>query len=134
MGKKQHPEQWQALQALIAKHDPKNIAINQSETWAHADGLVATDKQKLVGALSKKYQSRLISAEPLAVAWLEQRIPAEMQMYQQIVAIAHQIIAEGFSGQVINAGKTTTQELVWWFRERVRELKLQAWFHPVNPR
>ena len=31
---------------------------------------------------------------------------------------------------MIQVGKTTTNDLIWWFRERVRALKLQAWFHP----
>ena len=129
--KQKHPNQWQALQALVVQYDPKNIGINQSDIWAHADGLVATDKKDLMKGLSKKYQKRLVSAEPLAVSWLEQRIPDEMKMYEHIVAIAHSIIAEAFSRQVITPGKTTTEEVVWWLRERVRELRLQAWFHPT---
>lgn len=128
--KNKHPDQWQALLALIEQHDPQKIGINQSEYWAHADGLVATDKTKLLTTLSPKYQSRLVSAQALGVAWLEQRIPDEMSAYENMVAIAHEIIAQGFSNEVIKVGKTTTNDLVWWFRERVRTLKLQAWFHP----
>jgi Xaa-Pro aminopeptidase len=126
------PDQWQALLSLIEQENPKNIAINESSIWAHADGLVVTDKEKLVNVLPSKYKQRLISSEPLAVAWLEQRIPDEIEMYDDIVAIAHNIIAEGFSADVINVGETTTNDLVWWFRERIRGLKLQAWFHPTN--
>ena len=92
---------------------------------------MVTDKEKLVNVLPSKYKQRLISSEPLAVAWLEQRIPDEIEMYDDIVAIAHNIIAEGFSADVINVGETTTNDLVWWFRERIRGLKLQAWFHPT---
>lgn len=51
-------------------------------------------------------------------------------MYKDIVRIAHDIIAEGFSSQVIKPGVTSTSDVQWWFRERVRELKLQVWFHP----
>ena len=128
--KNKHPDQWQALLALIAKIDPKKIGINQSEFWAHADGLVASDKDKFISVLPEKYQSRVVSAQALGVAWLEQRIPEEIKVYEEIVAIAHEIIAQGFSNEVIKVGKTTSNDLVWWFRERVRELKLQTWFHP----
>jgi len=128
--KNKHPDQWQALQALITEHDPVKIGINQSKHWAHADGLVATDKEKLLSTLPEKYQSRVVSAQALAVSWLEQRIPDEMLVYENIVAMAHEIIAQGFSNEVIKVGKTTSNDLVWWFRERVRALKLQTWFHP----
>ncbi|MDG1751384.1 MAG: Xaa-Pro aminopeptidase, partial [Thalassotalea sp.] len=128
--KNKHPDQWHALLALIEQHDPKTIGINQSKYWAHADGLVATEKEKLLASLPMKYQSRVISAQALGVAWLEERIPDEMQAYENMVAMAHEIIEQGFSNEVIKVGKTTTNDLVWWFRERVRALKLQTWFHP----
>jgi Xaa-Pro aminopeptidase len=53
-----------------------------------------------------------------------------MQLYQKLVAITHEIIAEGFSSRVINPGVTTTDDLVWWFRQRVTSLGLTTWFHP----
>ena len=128
--KKKQPDQWQALLELIQEKNPSKIGINQSKHWAHADGLVASEKEKLLSTLSEKYQSRIVSAQELGVAWLEQRIPDELVMYDKIVAIAHDIIAQGFSNEVIEVGKTSSNDLVWWFRERVRELKLQTWFHP----
>ncbi len=128
--KTKQPNQWLALVDLIAKYNPNTIAINQSKHWAHADGLVATDKENLLANLPNNYKSKLVSAEPLAVAWLEQRIPEEVAVYKDIVKIAHEIIAEAFSSKVITAHKTTTDDVVWWLRERVKALKLQTWFHP----
>ncbi|MDO6446300.1 M24 family metallopeptidase [Colwellia sp. 1_MG-2023] len=128
--KTKHPDQWQALLALIKHYDPKKIGLNQSQHWAHADGLTATEKEKLFAVLPKQYQSRVFSAEKLGVAWLEQRIPDEIAVYESMVALTHDIIAQGFSNNVIEVGKTTTDDLVWWFREQVRKLRLQTWFHP----
>jgi Xaa-Pro aminopeptidase len=128
--KKIQPDQWQALVDLMKQYQPKRIGINQSETWAHADGLVATDKRKLLTALPEKFKQRLVSAEPLAINWLEIRTPKEVELMKNMTAIAHQIIAEGFSSKVIIPGNTTTEDVVWWFREKVRELKLTTWFHP----
>ena len=128
--KAEQPNQWQALVELIDKHQPRNIGVNTSSNWAHADGLTVTDQQTLLANLPKKYQTKVVSAEPLAIAWLEQRIPEEITKYKDIVAIAHSIIAQGFSNEVIKPGTTTSDDLVWWYRERVRELKLQSWFHP----
>lgn len=128
--KANQPNQWQALVDLLAQYQPEKIGINQSEIWAHADGIVKTDYQTLVSNIPTEYRAKLVSAEALAIPWLEQRIAAEVATYKQIVAIAHEIIAEGFSDKVITAGKTTTEDLMWWYRERVAELKMQVWFHP----
>jgi Xaa-Pro aminopeptidase len=128
--KKVQPNQWQALVELMQKYDPKTIGINQSKTWAHADGLVATDKQRLLAELPKKFERRLVSAEALAVKWLETRIPQEVELLKGMTALAHDIIAEGFSNKIIEPGRTSTDEVVWWFREKVSSLKLNTWFHP----
>jgi hypothetical protein len=53
-----------------------------------------------------------------------------MQLYPQLIQITHQIIAEGFSEKTIMPGVTTTDDLVWWFRQKIRNLGLDTWFHP----
>ena len=128
--KSKQPNQWLALNELIESYQPNTIGVNQSEHWAHADGLVATDKENLLAHLPEKYKTKIVSAEPVAVGWLEQRIPEEIAVYKDIVKLAHAIIAEAFSNQVIIPGETTTDDVVWWLRERIVELKLQTWFHP----
>lgn len=124
------PDQWNRLKEIIEERDPEKIGINQSADWGLADGIVATDLQEMKVSLGSEYASKIVSAEKLAVAWLETRTEKEMQIYPQIVRIAHEIIAEGFSDRVIQPGVTTTEDVVWWFREKIRELKLITWFHP----
>ena len=123
-------DQWQALADFIESKSPKKIALNISETFALADGLTHGEYQGLYGALSEEQRSKIVPAEPLAIAWLETRSDLEMELYPNIVAIAQQIIAEGFSNATIEPGKTTTEDLMWWYRERIKELKLDTWFHP----
>ncbi|MGI2171206.1 M24 family metallopeptidase [Shewanella sp. MF05960] len=129
--KAKQPNQWLALNELIESYRPNSIGINQSSHWAHADGLVATDKESLLSHLPEKYKTKVVSAEPVAIGWLEQRIPEEIAIYKDIVKLAHSIIAEAFSSKVITPGQTTTDDVVWWLRERIVELKLQTWFHPT---
>jgi Xaa-Pro aminopeptidase len=124
------PDQWKALSRIIQEKNPKKIGINRSKIWAHADGLSSTHYEALIEVLPKNFQSKLVSAEMLAVNWLETRSDREMVVYQQIVRIAHQIIAEGLSDKVIQPGITTTDDVVWWMRDRIRELGLDTWFHP----
>lgn len=125
------PDQWKRLAQLITERNPQRIGINLSTNFGHADGLSAFHHQKLREALGSVYEKRLISAERLAVNWLEVRTPSELTVYEQICRIAHDIIAEGLSEVVIQPGVTTTDDVVWFYREKVRGLGLESWFHPT---
>jgi Xaa-Pro aminopeptidase len=127
---KKFPDQWDALIDLITVRDPKKIALNYSNDFAHADGLTFTEQKIFLQKLPQKFQSKVVSAEKLGIAWLETRTEREMQLYPQLIQITHQIIAEGFSEKTIMPGVTTTDDLVWWFRQRIRNLGLDTWFHP----
>jgi Xaa-Pro aminopeptidase len=126
---KQFPDQWDALIDLIVKRNPKKIGLNYSNDFAHADGLTFTEQKIFVDKLPASFKPKVVSAEKLGVAWLETRTEREMQLYPQLIQITHQIIAEGFSEKTIQPGVTTTDDLVWWFRQRIRNLGLDTWFH-----
>jgi hypothetical protein len=126
----EQPDQWKALADLIAAKNPKKIGVNKSEHFALADGISTTHYEQLLKALPANLKSRVVSAEPLAVGWLETRTPAEMTVYPNIVRMAKQIIGEGLSEKVIQPGVTTTDDVVWWYRDRINELGLDTWFHP----
>lgn len=124
------PDQWAQLGKIIAERNPKKIGINMSDHYGHADGLTHSHYIKLMNALPKKLQGNVTAAEKLAVGWLETRTEREMTIYSQICRIAHDIIKEGFSDKVIHPGITTTDDVVWWYREKIKELKLDTWFQP----
>ena len=52
-------------------------------------------------------------------------------MYPGLVEIGHAIIAEAFSSRVIQPGITTTEDVVWWMRQKMLDLGFQAWFQPT---
>jgi Xaa-Pro aminopeptidase len=126
---KQFPDQWEALADLIRTRNPQQIAVNMSKNYGHADGLDHTEYSEFMEKLPAAFKSKVISAETLAVNWLETRTEREMQIYPQLVAMTHQIIEEGFSEKVITPGITTTDDVVWWFRQKIRDLGLETWFH-----
>ena len=128
--KKKQPDQWKALADMIVAKDPKKIGVDRSETFALSDGISSTHYDQLVSSLPDDLKGRVVSAENLAIGWLETRTESEMAIYPNIVRIAKQIIAEGLSEKVIQPGVTTTDDVVWWYRDRIRELKLTTWFHP----
>ncbi len=123
-------DQWAQLGKIISERNPKKIGVNKAPSWGHADGLTSNDYDNLIRVLPKNLQGRVTSAEKLAVSWLETRTEKEMVLYQQICRIAHDIILGGFSDAVIQPGVTTTEDVVWWYREKIKELKLDTWFQP----
>jgi Xaa-Pro aminopeptidase len=126
-----YPDQWDALIDAIKERNPKKIGINFSTNYAHADGLSHNEYEQLTKKMPDIYKSRFVSAERLSVAWLETRTEKEMALYEHIAHISHQIVREGLSDKVIQAGVTTTDDVVWWYRQRITELGLSTWFHPT---
>ena len=125
------PNQWKRLAALITERAPKKIGINSAPLFAHADGLTKAECDSLNVYLPPAYRQKLVSAENLAVNWLQIRTLKEMAIYEGICRLGHEIIAEGLSEKVIHPGVTSTSDVVWWFREKLAALKLETWFHPT---
>lgn len=129
--KEKEPDQWKRLVQLIEERNPKRIGLNFSKDHNIADGLVKTDHEGFLQNLPKKYHSRIVSAEQLAIRWIETRTEREMVIYDQLVSITRDIIEEAFSEKVITPGVTKTSEVVWWMRQKITDLGLKTWFHPT---
>ena len=126
----EQPDQWARLAEIVKERNPRRIAIDISPANAFADGLTAGQFQELRAALPPEQAAKLAQAGDLATNWLATRSAAEMALYPMIVRTAHAIMAEGLSNKAITPGKTTVDDLQWWLRERIAELRLETWFHP----
>ena len=129
--KEKEPNQWKALAEIIKERNPKKIGINMSKYFALADGLVKTGYDELFESLPTVAQNKLVSAEKLGIAWIETRTAMELQLFRKLVKTTHDIIDEAFSASVIKPGKTTTEDVVWFMRQKVTDLGLETWFHPT---
>jgi Xaa-Pro aminopeptidase len=124
-------EQWQALRRLVEERDPKVIAVNTSSDWAFADGLTAGEWQAMRRVFNDhKWERRFRAAEQLAVELIATRLPDEEPVFERMNALAWAIIDTAFSSAVITPGKTTTQDVVWWMRQKLNDLGLGTWFQP----
>ena len=128
--KEDQPNQWEALKEYIESKNPQKIGINTSSYESLADGLSKYHYDQLYNVLSPKFRKKITSAEDLAISWIETRTDLEMSVYTQLLEISSAIIREAFSTKVITPGVTTTDDVVWWMREKVLELGLDTWFHP----
>ena len=125
------PDQWARLAAYLEERSPQRIGLSRSVAFALADGLSATEDAALTAALSPELALRLVSAEPLAIGWLETRTEAERELHAAACAVAHTILRAALSPAVITPKSTTTADVEWWLRQRVADLNLDTWFHPT---
>lgn len=128
--KEKQPDQWIRLIELIKQKNPSKIGLNKSEHHALADGMTATEYLAFIGNLDDDLKSKVVSAEHLAIGWLETRSAMEMEIYPKLIAFGHSIVAEAFSNKVVEPGITTTEDIVWWLREKSNDLGVSNWFHP----
>lgn len=126
----EQPDQWKRFGEIVTERSPKKIAVNISPISAFADGLTASQYQALTNSLPEEYRQRIVPSDSISIGWLETRTPAEVALYPMIVRTAHGILAEGLSNKAITPGKTTVEDLTWWYRQRINGLGLDTWFHP----
>jgi len=123
--------QFERLAEFIREAAPQRIGVGISRVWAYGDGLSVSIRDRLVEALGTELSGRLVSAEHLAVGWLETRSPMEISAYRYVAGIAHDLIREFYSNRVIVPEVTTTDDVVWWIRDRIAGLGLETWFQPT---
>lgn len=121
--------QWALLRKLIDDRKPRNIAIDISQTHAFSDGLTVGEWEQLGAALGP-WTAKVVRAEEVALEYIGARIPEMLPSYRQMMQIVHGLIGRAFSNEVITPGKTTTEDVVWWLRQRVNDLGLGEWFPP----
>lgn len=122
--------QWLLLKEVVEARNPKVIAINVSRTHAFSDGLTAGELEGMSLMLGKKWVDRFKRAEALPLELIAARLPEEEVFYGRLTRQVHELIARMFSNEVITPGKTTTQDLVWWWRQQVNDRGLGTWFQP----
>jgi Xaa-Pro aminopeptidase len=121
--------QWRAVRRIVEQADPARIGVDVSSSFGLADGLSHTEHRLLIESLGP-YADRLVSAEDLAVGWLETRLPDEIAALHALNRLAHEVIAEAFSPAVIDVGTTTALDVAWWIRQRFHDLGVEPWFQP----
>jgi len=124
------PEQWKLLTTVVRERDPETIAINVSQTHAFSDGLTLGEWEGMREALGPDYASRVVRRELLPLEYIEERLPEMLPAYRDMMEVVHDIVATAFSDRVVTPGTTTTDDVVWWLRQRVTDLGLGTWFQP----
>ncbi len=122
--------QWLLLKEVVEERNPKVIAIDVSRTHAFSDGLTAGELEGMSEMLGKKWVDRFTRAEALPLELIASRLPEEEEFYGRLTRQVHELIGRMFSNEVITPGTTTTQDLVWWWRQQLNDRGLGTWFQP----
>jgi hypothetical protein len=122
--------QYLTLRKVVEERQPATIALDISATHAFSDGLSVAEYEALADALGPKWMSRVVRAERLPLDYIDLRLPEMMPVYRQLMETAHWLIKRAFSNEIITPGKTTTTDVVWWFRQELNNLGLETWFQP----
>ncbi|WP_044022163.1 M24 family metallopeptidase [Bacillus sp. SG-1] len=122
--------QWECAVRIIREKKPAEIGVNRGGLHAASDGLTVSLFNKLEKAAEGEKCS-FVSAESLAVDWLQTRSTLEMAAYPHICELAREIGQEALSNKVIHPGITSTGEVVDWIRQQVLDLGLQTSFYPT---
>ena len=106
------PRDFAHITTLVRERAPQTIAIGQ------------TNNEEMLTALAE-YSSRTVDSWTLGVRWLSTMVPEQISIYRYVQGVANDIIAEGFSNQVIVPDVTTVEDLNWWFRHKLWELGIE---------
>jgi hypothetical protein len=123
-------DQWRLFASLVRERNPKAIAVNISPDHNFADGLSAGEWEQMKEALGPELDKRVVRNPRLAIDYLALRVPSMAPTYRRLQAIVHEVISAAFSNLVITPGATTSEDVVWWMRQRVNDMGLATWFQP----
>ena len=122
--------QWRMFAQIVLERDPASIGVNISDEHNFADGLTAAEWAQMRAALGPELEARVVRNPRLAIDYLAMRVPSMTQVYRRLQGVVHEVISAAFSNLVITPGTTTTDDVVWWMRQRVNDLGLHTWFQP----
>lgn len=123
-------DQWRLFARLVKERNPKSIAVNVSADHNFADGLTVGEWEQMKEALGPDLERRVVRNPRLAIDYLALRVPSMAPVYRRLQAMVHEVIGAAFSNLVITPGVTTTEDVVWWMRQRVNDMGLGTWFQP----
>ena len=124
------PQLWENLHNVLRFCDPKRIAVDADSEIAFAGGLHAGEYGNLLSNIPVPWKERFVSEPLVAVEYIATMPRSRLHWYRKMMETAWAVIDEGFSERVIVPGETTTEDVEWWFREKLQSLNYTTWFHP----
>jgi Xaa-Pro aminopeptidase len=116
----------------LAEAKPQRIAVNSSSHLTVADGLSATQRQRLEAALSPALRRRIVSSEELVFEWLSVKLPEEVEIMRRAAALTASLQEEAY--HTVVPGKTRDSDVARFLKKRMAELGVEdGWQPEQNP-
>jgi Xaa-Pro aminopeptidase len=120
----------EVLPELFAEHDPQSIALAIEGRRGITRSLTKATYDWLSEALGEEAVERFVGATDLIEEYLETRIPAELEHFQEAVELTEEVGERAFSNEVIVPGATTVGDIRAWIVDRWWENRVNPWFPP----
>ncbi|KAJ3564835.1 hypothetical protein NP233_g8030 [Leucocoprinus birnbaumii] len=121
---------WSDLRALFEEHNFSRVVVNTDQDIAFAGGLHVGEHDVLLSELGEKWASRFVNEPMLAVEYVATQLDGQLPYYRMLQETVWAMLEEGFSHKVVRPGITSTEDLSWWFREKIQEQNLTTWNQP----
>jgi cyclophilin family peptidyl-prolyl cis-trans isomerase len=119
-----------ALPELVAKFQPKTIAIGIGGSRGVTRSLTHDAYLFVVDALGPESAKRLVPAEPLIEEFLGTRTNDEAAHYGVLVEWTEHLARRALSNEVITPGMTTVGDVRRWLYDQSHAAGLVPWFQP----
>ncbi|THH11554.1 hypothetical protein EW145_g584 [Phellinidium pouzarii] len=121
---------WPELRSILMGYAPQRIAINVDRDIAFAGGMHVGEMEVLEHELGPHWTRRFVNVPMLAVEFVSRRVPGQILYFRPMQETVWAMLEEAFSERVVVPGVTTTDELQWWFREKMQEQNVSTWNQP----
>ncbi|KAJ3732854.1 hypothetical protein DFJ43DRAFT_996449 [Lentinula guzmanii] len=121
---------WPELLQVLEDFDPRRIAINVDQNIAFSGGLHVGEHNVIAKELGQQWIQRMVNVPLLGNEYVTTKLDTQLKYYRDMQDIVWLMMEEGFSHRNILPGVTTTEDLSWWFREKMLILNVTTWNHP----
>ncbi|KAF9452420.1 putative lipoprotein [Macrolepiota fuliginosa MF-IS2] len=121
---------WPELRSTFEEHDFSRIVLNTDRNIAFAGGLHVGEYETLAEELGEMWMKRTVNEPMLAIEYVATRLDGYLPYYRKMQETVWAMLEEGFSHRVVRPGITSTEDLSWWFREKIQERNLTTWNQP----
>ncbi|KAI5120926.1 hypothetical protein M0805_002906 [Coniferiporia weirii] len=121
---------WPELRAILEQYAPRRIAVNVDRDIAFAGGMHVGEMEVLKEELGERWTSKFVNVPMLAVEFVSRRVPGQIAYFRKMQETVWAMLEEAFSERVVVPGETTTEDLEWWFREKMQEQNVSTWNQP----
>ncbi|EJD00919.1 uncharacterized protein FOMMEDRAFT_88640 [Fomitiporia mediterranea MF3/22] len=121
---------WPELRNILKSYNPDRIMVNTNRDIAFAGGMHVGEMAVLEEELGQRWTGRFVNVPMLAVEFVSRRLPGQIEYFAKMQETIWAMLEEAFSERAVVPDKTSTEDLEWWFRDKMQEQNVSTWNQP----